>query len=62
MKKLVGLATDGAPAMVGVHKGFIALCRKDSDMPKFASYHCIIHQQALCGQFSSLNNVMKTVV
>lgn len=62
VKKLVGLAYNGAPVMVGVYKGFIALCRKDSDMPKFASYHSIIHQQALCGQFLSLNNVTKTVV
>lgn len=62
MKKVVGLTTDGAPAMVGVENGFIALCRKDSDIPKFVSYHCIIHQQSLCGKFLSMNNVMKTVV
>lgn len=62
MKKVVGLTTEGAPAMVGVENGFIALCRKDSDIPKFVSYHCIIHQQSLCGKFLSMNNVMKTVV
>ena len=62
VNKLVGITTDGAPAMVGVEKGFIALCRKDSDIPKFVSYHCIIHQQSLCGKFLSMNNVMKTVV
>lgn len=62
MKKVVGLATDGAPAMVGLQNGFISLCRKDSDIPKFVSYHCIIHQQSLCGKFLSMNNVMKTVV
>ena len=62
VNKLVDITTDGAPAMVGVEKGFIALCRKDSDIPKFVSYHCIIHQQSLCGKFLSMNNVMKTVV
>lgn len=62
VKKLVGLATDGAPAMVGGEKGFIALCRKDNSFPKFLTYHCIIHQQSLCGKFLSMNNVMKTVV
>ena len=28
----------------------------------FVSYHCIIHQQSLCGTFLSMNNVMKIVV
>jgi hypothetical protein len=62
VNKLVALATDGAPAMVGMEKGFIALCHKDSDLPTFLSYHCIIHQQSLCGKFLSMNNVMKTVI
>lgn len=48
--------------MVGGEKGFIALCCKDNSFPKFLTYHCIIHQQSLCGKFLSMNNVMKTVV
>jgi len=62
LNKLVGISTDGAPSMVGIDKGFISLCRKDSNYPKFLSYHCIIHQQALCGKFLSMTDVMKTVV
>jgi hypothetical protein len=62
ISKMVGLTTDGAPAMVGCDKGLVALCRKDETFPQFLSYHCIIHQQALCGNFLKLNNVMKLVV
>ena len=62
ISKMVGLTTDGAPAMVGCDKGFVALCHKDESFPQFLSYHCIIHQQALCGNFLNLNNVMKLVV
>ncbi|CAH2000085.1 unnamed protein product, partial [Acanthoscelides obtectus] len=60
--KIVGLTTDGGPAMVCRDKGLVGLCRKDESFPKFLCYHCIIHQQALCGQFLKLNNVMKLVV
>uniref|UniRef100_A0A6P7F3L2 General transcription factor II-I repeat domain-containing protein 2-like n=1 Tax=Diabrotica virgifera virgifera TaxID=50390 RepID=A0A6P7F3L2_DIAVI len=62
ISKMVGLTTDGAPAMVGCDKGLVALCRKDETFPQFPCYHCIIHQQALCGNFLKLNNVMKLVV
>ncbi|XP_050508156.1 general transcription factor II-I repeat domain-containing protein 2-like [Diabrotica virgifera virgifera] len=62
ISKMVGLTTDGAPAMVGCDKGLVALCRKDETFPQFLCYHCIIHQQALCGNFLKLNNVMKLVV
>ena len=62
ISKMVGLTTDGAPAMVGCDKGLVALCHKDESFPQFLSYHCIIHQQALCGNFLNLNNVMKLVV
>ncbi|XP_072392541.1 general transcription factor II-I repeat domain-containing protein 2B-like [Diabrotica undecimpunctata] len=59
---MVGLTTDGAPAMMGCDKGLVALYRKDETFPQFLCYHCIIHQQALCGNFLKLNNVMKLVV
>ncbi|XP_050503441.1 protein FAM200A-like [Diabrotica virgifera virgifera] len=50
LQKLVGITTDGALAFTGVHNGFIALCRKDDTFPNFLTYHCIVHQQALCGK------------
>ncbi|KAK9680026.1 hypothetical protein QE152_g39484 [Popillia japonica] len=59
ISKVVGLTTDGATAMVGCDKGQVAFCRKDESLPQFLCYHCIIHQQALCGSFLKLNNVMK---
>ncbi|XP_028146751.2 general transcription factor II-I repeat domain-containing protein 2A-like [Diabrotica virgifera virgifera] len=62
LQKVVGIKTDGAPAFTGVHNGFIALCRKDDTFPNFLTYHCIVHQQALCGKFLNADNVMKVVV
>ncbi|KAG8451802.1 hypothetical protein GDO86_003847 [Hymenochirus boettgeri] len=62
IQKLVSITTDGAPAFTGRTNGFLALCRKDSSFPKFFSYHCIIHQQALCAKFLNMNDVIKTVI
>ncbi|RVE42541.1 hypothetical protein evm_012821 [Chilo suppressalis] len=58
MYKLVSMTTDGAPAMTGIHNGFIALCRKDEDFPDFISYHCIIHQQVLASKRLNTKHVM----
>ncbi|KAK7925082.1 hypothetical protein WMY93_007392 [Mugilogobius chulae] len=60
--KLVAITTDGAPAMCGVHNGFIALCRNDPDFPDFVNYHCVIHQQALTGKAVDFSHVMTLVV
>lgn len=43
--KLVGLATDGAAAMLGVHNGFAAKLKRD--VPGLFSVHCIAHREAL---------------
>ncbi|XP_047020709.1 general transcription factor II-I repeat domain-containing protein 2A-like isoform X2 [Helicoverpa zea] len=56
--KLVSMTTDGAPAMTGIHNGFIALCHKDEDFPDFISYHCIIHQQVLASKRLNTKHVM----
>lgn len=56
--KLVCITTDGAPAMTGSHNGFIALCRADDTFPNFFSFHCVIHQQALCGKILNMKDVM----
>lgn len=36
--KLVSMTTDGAPAMTGIHNGFIDLCHKDEDFPDFMHF------------------------
>ncbi|XP_067094207.1 general transcription factor II-I repeat domain-containing protein 2B-like [Osmerus mordax] len=46
---LVSVATDGAPSMTGAQKGFVALLQKSLDR-KLLTFHCILHQEALCAQ------------
>lgn len=62
LQKLVSITTDGAPALRGSKNGFLALCQRDESFPQFLTYHCILHQQSLCGKFLNLNETMKTVV
>ena len=58
LHKLISITTDGAPAMVGCNNGFIGLCKKSDAFPDFHNYHCIIHQQALCGKILNMKEVM----
>jgi hypothetical protein len=44
-KKVVGVCTDGAPAMIESRPGFVKLA-KDKNPSIFGS-HCVIHRQAL---------------
>ncbi|XP_059819303.1 general transcription factor II-I repeat domain-containing protein 2-like [Hypanus sabinus] len=47
---LVSVATGvRAPNMTGTHKGFVALLQKSLDR-KLLTFHCILHQEALCAQ------------
>ena len=46
---LVSVATDGAPSMTGAHKGFVVLLQKSLDR-QLLTFHCILHQEALCAQ------------
>ncbi|XP_041858782.1 general transcription factor II-I repeat domain-containing protein 2A-like [Melanotaenia boesemani] len=62
IEKVVSITTDGAPAMTGRHMGFIAHCKADPDFPKCLNYHCIIHQQAICGKVLGFDHVMTPVV
>uniref|UniRef100_A0A8C8SXX4 Uncharacterized protein n=1 Tax=Pelusios castaneus TaxID=367368 RepID=A0A8C8SXX4_9SAUR len=62
LEKLVSISTDGAPAMLDVNSGFIALCRTDPEFPSFVSYHCVIHQQALASKVVDFSHVMTVVV
>jgi len=62
--KLASVCTDGAPNMRGKENGLIGLMRKREDMPKFASFHCIIHQEALVAKLKNaeMQSVMQLVV
>ncbi|XP_041854559.1 zinc finger BED domain-containing protein 5-like [Melanotaenia boesemani] len=62
IEKVVSITTDGAAAMTGRHVGFIAHCKADPDFPKCLNYHCIIHQQAICGKVLGFDHVMTPVV
>ncbi|XP_076805287.1 general transcription factor II-I repeat domain-containing protein 2B-like [Clavelina lepadiformis] len=46
---LVSVATDGAPSMTGANKGFVALLQKSLGR-KLLTFHCILHQEALCAK------------
>ena len=58
LSKLVSITIDGAKLMVGSVNGFVALCQKDNNVPSLLKYHCIIHQQVLCGIGLNTEDVM----
>jgi hypothetical protein len=60
--KLAAVTTDGAPSMTGKNVGVIALMRQDQQFPTFLSYHCIIHQEALCAKDCNIQEVMRVVM
>jgi hypothetical protein len=45
LKNIMSVATDGAPAMIGRHRGFIAFLKKE--VPGIIAVHCVIHRQHL---------------
>ena len=66
LSRLCGITTDGAPAMVGDHKGFASLLLKyvrsfghQQDVKRF---HCLVHQEALCAKSVTITDVMTVVV
>lgn len=61
LEKLVSVTTDGAPAMIGWHTGFMAHSKGDTES-NFLHYRCIIHQQALCAKVIGFEHVMTPVV
>lgn len=66
LKKLVSICSDGAPSMVGIRKGFVALVKKHIaehfGNHNLITYHCIIHQENLCAKALQKScNVTETV-
>uniref|UniRef100_A0A8K9Y6G0 SPIN-DOC-like zinc-finger domain-containing protein n=1 Tax=Oncorhynchus mykiss TaxID=8022 RepID=A0A8K9Y6G0_ONCMY len=64
-EKLVGLTTDGAPAMCGHRSGLVAKIREkmqeENATGELTAYHCIIHQEALCGKALKMEHVMSII-
>ena len=64
--KLCGVATDGAPAMVGKHKVMVSLLKKEMDVrgirhDRLVFFHCIVHQQSLCAESVKFDHVISVV-
>ncbi|XP_018376582.1 PREDICTED: SCAN domain-containing protein 3-like [Trachymyrmex cornetzi] len=57
--KCSAICTDGAPAMVGRGNGFVGQLRKNG--VNCLTFHCIIHQEALCRNTIRMLSVMKDV-
>ena len=45
LSNILSIATDGAPAMVGRYRGFLAYLKKE--VPNAITVHCVIHRQHL---------------
>lgn len=61
VKKVVSIATDGAPAMIGRENG--AVQRMRANHPGLMAYHCIIHQSVLCAKLGQeYGEVMTTMM
>ena len=59
--KLVSVCSDGAPAMIGNQNGCIGLLTSFLGR-SVLKYHCIIHQEALCGKTLNMQSVMDVLV
>ena len=66
LARLVSITTDGAPSMVGKHKGVVSLLQKHMQINgidnSIVKLQCLIHQEALCAKVASFKDVMSMVV
>uniref|UniRef100_UPI00358EF091 protein FAM200C-like n=1 Tax=Myxine glutinosa TaxID=7769 RepID=UPI00358EF091 len=62
MENILACATDGAPAMVGRQRGFIALLK--NQVPSVFAIHCVVHRQHLVAKALStrLHTSLQTVI
>ncbi|XP_061882828.1 general transcription factor II-I repeat domain-containing protein 2-like isoform X2 [Entelurus aequoreus] len=60
LKKVVSIATDGAPAMLGREKGLVPRLREHH--PGLICYHCIIHQSVLCASLGEVYSEIMTTM
>lgn len=59
--KVISVVTDGAPSMVGHHRGLIS--RLAAVNPALIAFHCIIHKSVLCAKLSGkMKETMDTVM
>ncbi|GBM23263.1 General transcription factor II-I repeat domain-containing protein 2A [Araneus ventricosus] len=49
INKIASIATDGARIMTGIHRGVTSILQKRINH-EILTFHCIIHQEALCAQ------------
>ena len=61
-KKMSGLTTDGAPAMVRKHNGFTKKFLEAFEAQSVVVNHCIIHLANLCNKAPNAINITKEVV
>lgn len=65
LHNIVACATDGAPAMVGRYRGFVAFLK--AEVPNVLCIHCVVHRQHLVAKnlgeslHSSLNIVVRAI-
>uniref|UniRef100_A0A5S6Q3M5 DUF4371 domain-containing protein n=1 Tax=Trichuris muris TaxID=70415 RepID=A0A5S6Q3M5_TRIMR len=62
LKNIVAVTTDGAPSMVGCHRGFVARLKEVA--PDALAVHCVIHRQHLLAKRLSrrLNESLQYVI
>ena len=66
MDKLCGVATNGAPVIVGKHKSVVSLLKKEMDArgirrDRLVSFHCIVHQQSLGAKSVKFDHVVSVI-
>ena len=59
--KLLSVCTDGAPSKVGKVSGTVTLFERFVGCP-LLKYHCILHQESLCGKVMNLQHAMTPVI